>query len=115
MAPPGAGQVWVVSCDNRQMNPIQRQQNQIQSLQALKKLDSDSNGKLSAAEINAKLDSDQDGQLSKAELNQAGITDVGLRQEIQQKYRQGQAQPELTLFPYTTLFRSSRISPDPGL
>jgi hypothetical protein len=108
MVPPGAGQVWVVSCDNNQMNPIQRQQNQIQSLQALKKLDGDSNGKLSAAEIKAKLDRDQDGQLSKAELDQAGISDVGLRQEIQQKYRQGQAQPELTLFRTVDLDKRSQ-------
>lgn len=90
------------------MNPIQRQQNQIQSLQALKKLDGDGNGKITAAEIKAKLDTDQDGQLSKAELDQAGINDVGLRQEVQKKYRQGQAQPELTLFRTTDLDKRSQ-------
>lgn len=108
MAPPGTGQIWTVSCDNNQMNPIQRQQNQIQSLQALKKLDGDSNGKINAAEIKAKLDSDQDGQLSKTELDQAGITDLGLRQEVQKKYRQGQAQPELVLFRTADLDKHSQ-------
>ncbi|MGE3724814.1 MAG: hypothetical protein AB7I41_04635, partial [Candidatus Sericytochromatia bacterium] len=90
------------------MNPIQRQQNQIQSLQALKKLDSGGNGKITAAEIKAKLDSDQDGQLSKAEFEQAGIADIGLRQDIQKKYRQGQAQPELTLFRTADLDKRSQ-------
>lgn len=90
------------------MNPIQRQQTHIQSLQALKKHDSDGNGRITAAEIKARMDTDQDGQLSKAEFERAGISDVGLQQDIQKKYRQGQAQPELPLFRTADLEKRSQ-------
>ncbi|MGV3524017.1 MAG: hypothetical protein ACO1RX_07325 [Candidatus Sericytochromatia bacterium] len=89
------------------MPSLQKLNQQSQDLQRLQALASQPAQGVSRADL-AHLDHNGDGKLGSAELTQAGFQDARLRSELQQRFAQGKAHPELPLFGASELHQRSQ-------